>query len=171
MKRLADGLTASRALIAIAMVLLGFEGKKALPAVVWLTILGWTTDILDGRFARRAPEKKSTWLGDHDFQFDMLMVFAILAYLALAGFVSMRLALIYTAIAAVAIAYFRSKSVTELFMFLILTAQMAITYRETPQMAYLYLLWIVVALLFNWRRFTDVVREFIENMKRLHHSA
>lgn len=169
MKRLADGLTASRALIAVAMVLLGFEGKKALPAVVWLTILGWTTDILDGRLARRAKEKKSTWLGDHDFQFDMMMVLAILAYLALAGFVSMRLALIYTAIAAVVIAYFRSKSVTELFMFIILIAQMAITYRETPQMAYIYLFWIVAALLLDWRRFTQVVSEFIENMRRLRH--
>lgn len=171
MKRLADWLTASRTLIAIAMVLLGFEGKKALPAVVWLTILGWTTDILDGRFARRAQEKKHTWLGDHDFQFDVIMVFAILAYLALAGFVSMRLALIYTAVAAAVIAYFRSKSVTELFMFLILIVQMAITYRETPQMAYIYLLWIVVALLFDWRRFTQVVGEFIENIKHLRHNT
>lgn len=171
MKRVADGLTASRALIAIAMVLLGFEGKKALPAVVWLTILGWTTDILDGRFARRAPQKKNTWLGDHDFQFDMMMVFAILAYLALAGFVSIRLALIYTAIAAVVHAYFRSKSLTELFMFFILIVQMAITYRETPQMAYIYLIWIIAALLFDWRRFTQVVSEFIENMKRLRHGT
>jgi len=53
MKRVPDLLTASRGGIVLVIASLGLVGPRALEAVILLTILGWTTDILDGRLARR----------------------------------------------------------------------------------------------------------------------
>jgi phosphatidylglycerophosphate synthase len=169
MKCLADILTSSRAFIAVAIVLLGFEGKKALEAVVILTIIGWTTDIIDGRLARRAGAE-NTWIGDHDFTFDMIMAFAGLVYLTTVGFIPLRPAAIYTLIAAAFIAFFRSKSVTELFAFPVVALPLIVAYHEAPRAAYLFIAWIILALIFAWRSFTKVVSEFIENIKKLRHT-
>ncbi len=170
MKKLADLLTASRALVALLILLLSLEGKKALPAVILLTIFGWTTDILDGHLARKAkdPNKENTWLGEHDFLLDMIMVFSGFVYLTLAGFISPLLALAYTAMAAIFILWSSgSKSVTELFAFPLTALPLIIAYQEQSWAAYVYILWILLALIFAWERFTGVVREFIEGMRRL----
>lgn len=176
MKKLADLLTASRALIAILIVALSLEGKKALPGVIVLIIIGWTTDIFDGRLARRArnedPTKsrsnETTWLGEHDFLLDMMMVFAGLVYFTFSGFVSLPLALIYTTIAAIFILWSSgSKSVAELFAFPLAALPLIIAYQEASWAAYAYLIWILLALILCWERFTGVVREFIADMRRL----
>ncbi|MEA1871520.1 MAG: CDP-alcohol phosphatidyltransferase family protein, partial [Candidatus Bipolaricaulota bacterium] len=73
MTKMPDYLTASRGVIAVIIVALGFAGPKALEQVIILTLLGWTTDILDGRLARRY-NKGATWVGEREFIFDMVMV-------------------------------------------------------------------------------------------------
>lgn len=176
MKRLADWLTASRALIAIVIVALSLRGKAALPWVVLLTILGWTTDIFDGRLARRARREspaaaENTWLGEHDFLLDMVMVFAGFVYLTFSGFVSLPLALVYTTIAAIFILWSAgSKSVAEMFAFPLVALPLIIAYQESSWAAYVYLVWIGLALILCWERFTGVVREFITGMRRLRNS-
>jgi len=176
MKRLADWLTASRAVIALLILLLALEGKRALPAVIFLILIGWTTDILDGTLARRAARRgeaqlgpgENTWLGEHDFTLDMIMVYASFVYLTAVGFVPPKWALGYTAVATVFILWSHgSKSVTELFAFPLVALPLIIAYYEEPWAAYVYLVWIVLALIFAWERFTGVVREFIEGMRRL----
>lgn len=177
MKKLADLLTASRALIAILIVALSLKGKGALPLVILLIILGWTTDILDGRLARRARSDSSpqpgsgentTWLGEHDFLLDMIMVFASLVYLTASGFIELQLALGYTLVAAIFILWSSgSKSITELFAFPVVALPLIIAYQEASWAAYVYLIWILLALIFCWERFSGVVREFIAGMRRL----
>lgn len=166
-KRLADTLTASRAVISLIIVLLGFAGKRVLATVVLLTIIGWTTDVLDGRLARRDKSGRTTWIGDHDFPFDMLMVFATLVYMAMAGFVPAWFAVIYTAVAGIFVLYFRSKAVTMAFAFPLVALPLIIAYREAPVAAYAFIVWIIIALIFDRHRFAGVVGEFIEGMRRL----
>jgi hypothetical protein len=117
--------------------------ESALPTVLLLTMLGWTTDILDGRLARKY-NKPPTWVGEQEFAFDMVMVFSGLCYLVLSGFIPFVPAIIYVMVAAAFIAYF-----------------------EAPHALIWYVVWIVAALLFDWRRFSGVVREFIHNAKNL----
>lgn len=178
MKRVADGLTASRALIALFLVLLSLGGKEALSWVIYLIILGWTTDVLDGELARRAlrrleerearEEWQQTWLGEHDFALDMLMVYASFLYLTLVGYVPPSWAFLYTLIAAVAIWVSRgSKSVTEIFAFPLVALPLGIAYREGLWVAYAYLAWIIVMLFLFWSRFVGVVKEFIAGMRQL----
>jgi hypothetical protein len=161
-----DLLTVSRALLAGAIASLGFVGPPALEAVVVLTMLGWTTDILDGRLARRCG-KDASWIGEREFAFDMMMVFAGLCYLVMAGFVPFTPAAIYVAVAAVCVAFFRSKSVTMSFATPLVALPLVVAYLEARQAAWWYLIWIVAALLLDWRRFKGVVLQFIHNYKAL----
>ncbi len=176
MRMMANLLTASRGLIAVAIVLLALEGRSALPIVIALIIIGWTTDILDGRMARLARQREEgplspqdLWWGAHDFAIDMMMVFASLVYLVSAGFVAPELALGYLLIAGLFIKWSSgSKSITELFAFPLVALPLIIAYSEVPEMAYIYLGWMLLALLLGWERFVGVVREFIDGIKQLH---
>lgn len=171
MERVPDLLTLSRAFIAAAILALGFAERldlligSALPAVLLLTMLGWTTDILDGRVARRY-KKTPTWVGEKEFAFDMLMVFSGLCYLVLSGFIPFIPAIIYTMVAAAFIAYFRSKMVTMSFATPVVALPLIVAYFEAPNALLWYVAWIVVALLLDWRRFKSVILEFIENTKK-----
>ncbi|UCF10820.1 MAG: CDP-alcohol phosphatidyltransferase family protein [Candidatus Bipolaricaulota bacterium] len=166
MKRVPDLLTASRGVIAAAIASLGFVGPAALEAVILLTMLGWTTDILDGRLARRY-HKPPTWIGEREFLFDMLLVFSGLCYLVMAGYVPFVPAAAYVAVAAVCIAYFRLKSVTMSFATPLVALPLVIAYINARQAAWWYLIWIALVLLLDWKRFKGVVQEFIENAKQI----
>ena len=159
-------MTVSRGLIALAIFSLGFVGRSALNAVILLTILGWTTDILDGRLARKY-KTDSTWVGEQEFTFDMLMVFAGLCYLVMSRFIPFIPALLYVAVAAAFIAYFRSKSITMSFAFPVVALPLIVAYFESPGAAIWYAGWIVAALIFDWKRFKGVVREFINNARSI----
>ncbi|MFC2083020.1 CDP-alcohol phosphatidyltransferase family protein [Candidatus Bipolaricaulota bacterium] len=168
MRKIPDLLTLSRGLVAAAILLLGFVGPGALEAVILLTILGWTTDIFDGRIARRY-HKPPTWIGEREFVFDMLMVFSGLCYLVMAGFINEWLALIYIVIAAACIAFFRSKMITMSFATPLVALPLIVASFKEPRAALWYLIWIVGALALDWPRFKGVVREFLENAKKLPH--
>ena len=166
MKKLPDLLTASRGMIAVAIFTLGFVGPRALETVVLLTMLGWTTDILDGRLARRY-KTESTWVGEREFVFDMVMVFAGLCYLVMAEFIPFVPALIYVAVAAAFIAYFRSKMITMSFACPLSALPIVFAYFNAPRAAWGFIVWICLAVLFDWRRFKGVVLEFIANARAL----
>jgi hypothetical protein len=166
MKRVPDLLTLSRGAIALAIFSLGFVGPSALEAVILLTMLGWTTDIFDGRLARKL-NKPPTWVGEQEFTFDMLMVFSGLCYLLMSGLVPLLPAVIYVAVAAACIAYFRSKSVTMSFAFPVVALPLIVAYAQAPRAALFYGIWILGAILLDWVRFKNVVLEFITNAKKI----
>ena len=166
MRKLPDLLTLSRGLVAVAIFSLGFVGARALEAVILLTILGWTTDIFDGRLARKY-HKPPTWIGEREFAFDMVMVFAGLCYLVMSGLINGWLALIYITVAAAFIAFFRSKMITMSFATPLVALPLIVASLKAPRAALWYLIWIVGALALDWPRFKGVVGEFIENAKKL----
>lgn len=168
MRKLPDLLTLSRGLIAVAILLLGFVGPGALAVVILLTILGWTTDIFDGRIARKY-HKPPTWIGEREFLFDMVMVLSGLCYFVMAGFINELLALIYVVIAAACIALFRSKTITMSFATPLVALPLIVASFKAPLAALVYLIWIVGALALDWSRFKGVVKEFLENAKKLAH--
>lgn len=166
MKKLPDLLTLSRGFIAAAILALGFVGARALEAVILLTMLGWTTDIFDGRLARKY-NKPPTWIGEQEFVFDMAMVFSGLCYFVLAGFIPLYLSLIYVVVAAIFIALFRSKMITMSFATPLVALPLVVAGFEAPHALVWYLIWIVLALILDWSRFKGVVREFLDNAKHL----
>ncbi len=168
MSKIPDVLTLSSGLVAAAIFALGFVGGSALEAVILLTIVGWTTDIFDGRLARKL-DTETTWIGRQEFVFDMAMVFAGLCYLVMAGFVPAWPAAIYVMIAAVCVVLFRSKMITMSFATPLVVLPLIVAFLKAPRAALWYSIWIALALLLDWSRFKGVVREFLENAKNLAH--
>jgi len=165
MNKVPDLLTLSRGVIAVAIFSLGFVGKSALEAVIVLTMIGWTTDIFDGRLARKY-NKPPTWVGEQEFTFDMMMVFSALCYLTMTDYIPLVPALVYVMVAAACIAFFRSKSVTMSFAFPVVALPLVVATNAAPRAAIFYGIWIVAALALDWERFRGVVREFIMNARK-----
>lgn len=171
-KSIPDWLTVSRALIALAILGLVPVGPPALRAVTFLLLLGWTTDMADGRLARRW-EKDPTWIGEHEFHFDMLMVLSSTVYLILTGLVPQALSTAYLVLGTVislavlhrSREFLRFKAVTMLIAFPWTFIPFAVAYSRDPLAAYVGVVWMVVALLVDWRRFLGVVGDFLSGAR------
>ena len=170
-QRIPDWLTASRVLIALAILALIPVGPEALGAVASLLLLGWTTDMVDGRLARRY-EKGPSWLGEHDFQIDMIMVLASAIFLTATGLVPAEVGVPYICgailISLYALRYrhfLKFKSVTMLLAFPWVFTPFVIALFRAPIAAYAGLAWMTLALLFDWRRFLGVVGDFLSGAR------
>ena len=86
-ERLADFLTLSRGIIALAILSLSFIGKDAYITAVILALIGAATDIFDGRAARRYLKSRESKLGKYDVEVDTFFVLCILSYFSLSGIV------------------------------------------------------------------------------------
>lgn len=168
-KTVADILTATRLLLAIFILLLGLlVGREALGTVMMVHLLAWTTDILDGRVARRDTTGKSTWWDDKDFPIDALLVLALFLYLAVSGFIIPWFSIIYLSLGIILLFRFRSQQVAMSFMAPILALTLYLAFRHVPIWGFTTVAWCIVALVTGWPRFVYVVESFIEGMRTLH---
>lgn len=91
--RLADILTASRIIIALAILTLSWVGPQAYITMVILVGVGAVTDILDGRAARRyLGEGVKSRLGKYDLDVDIFFILCVVGYLTLSNIVISRIA-------------------------------------------------------------------------------
>ena len=82
-ENLADLLTLSRIIIGLVIVSLSFIGEDAYIAVVILTLVGATTDIFDGKAARRyLGENRKSKLCKYDVEVDTFFVLCVIGYLS-----------------------------------------------------------------------------------------
>jgi cardiolipin synthase (CMP-forming) len=101
-KRLADGLSMTRFLLALCLVWLGFsQGAAGLNLAVTVLLAAWLTDVVDGPLARSSGVKTQTWIGAHDIYIDVAMGTAATIYLQRAGFLDGRIAVAYLLIWAI----------------------------------------------------------------------
>jgi len=109
-ERLADFLTLSRGIIGLAILSLSFIGKDAYITVVILTLIGATTDIFDGKAARRYLKNRESKLGKHDVEVDTLFVLCVIGYLSLSGIVIPKVVgLAWIGLALIAIVLYKRK--------------------------------------------------------------
>ncbi|QAA77127.1 MAG: hypothetical protein BIP78_1361 [Candidatus Bipolaricaulis sibiricus] len=163
-----DWLTAIRGLTAVAILGLVPVGPSALRAVGFLLLVGWTTDMADGKLARRW-DKDPSWIGEHEFHIDMLMVLASTVFLILTGLVPTLPATAYLLVAALLSLgvlrwsgdFLKFKSVTMILACPWVFMPFVVALWHDPVVVYVGLGWIFAALLLDWRRFLGVVAEFI----------
>ena len=94
-KLMADGLTALRIVLAVAILALAaFAGAEGLHLAAGLLLAAWISDVLDGPLARKSGQVGG-WLGSKDLEIDILVGASALIYLAMAGFVSAWVALLH----------------------------------------------------------------------------
>lgn len=85
---LADLLTLSRVPMGFAVVYAGLNtGAAALPQVIWLSLLAWTVDSVDGHL-KRASRKPPGWVGRNDLTFDVFFNACVAFFFAMTGIVS-----------------------------------------------------------------------------------
>lgn len=167
MKWLPDILTLARVPLALVIALLGLAGRGALDEVIMLLMAGWTIDQFDGRIARRYKEEK-TWIGENDIFFDLIMVLGSLAYLGLAGFIPLWLALGYVGLAGLCTAFFHSSAVIRLFETPLLPLPFVFAFFKAPEVIYrIFLPWSLISLILNWRRAMETRQEAKEDFKSL----
>lgn len=99
LKTIADGLTALRLAISVALALLGpLVGSQDLNAAAALVLVAWTTDLFDGPLARKSGRAGQNWLGRSDLLIDMVLSVALLVYMGSVGLVYFWLGLAYVAL-------------------------------------------------------------------------
>jgi phosphatidylglycerophosphate synthase len=174
-KQVADLVTWFRVLLGLGLVWLGLtEGVQGLNKAVWIMILDWTGDTLDGKIARREKEHHHTWIGDHDIEVDMAVSVGLLIYMITSGFVSVWIASIYVIFWTVVFWRWRNVKVLGMisqapiygyFIWIALT--------RLPNVGVWIIVWIVVAIIITWPQFPQQIvpgfliglREFITRRK------
>ena len=165
---IADLLTFSRILAAGILVWLGLtEGASALPAAVLVVVLGWTTDQLDGWFARRSPTP--TRLKDSDFCVDLIFYAGILAYLTLSRFFPAWLVAGFVILGGAAWLLTRRKAVVILCLRIIDVACGVIIFMNVPVIGFMLVVWAVVLAVVYRRRLAERVPRWWGDLKAVWH--
>ena len=166
-KLVADSITAGRGLLGFVMIWLGFtQGADALPIVVTLMLLDWTGDFVDGGIAKRSRNPRRTWIGDADIYVDLFMSICLGIYLISAEFIGSVLGFWYIIGWIIVLWRFGlDKNLLMLAQTPIYLWFIIVTLRVIPESGNWLVIWVLVALAINWRRFSqDIVPTFIEAM-------
>ena len=165
-KVIADVLTGIRFFVGLLIVMCAFFAEPSLlPLVVALTLIGWTTDVLDGKMARMDRTGKRTWIGDLDFATDLILIYSGLLYFVTAGYLPLRPFLFYGAYAAVTGLIWTKKSVMMAVAAPIAAVPIILSLVHYPLWGWVFLGWIAVDLILNWSDFTSEIKEFIDDVE------
>jgi cardiolipin synthase len=168
-KRLADGLTAGRALLALVLAALGWpRGDELLPVAAVVLLACWCTDLFDGALARRSGILGQTWIGSHDLEADVLVSLGLLAYLVGSGYLAPVYALGYLLLWAVIFQRWGwRRDPAMLFQAPIYLWFLTVALRDAPTVGVWLVAWIVTVVVVTWPRFPrEVVPGFLAGMRR-----
>jgi len=163
---LADLLTLSRIGAAGVLVWLGITaGAASLPAAALVTVLGWTTDQLDGWVARLSPAR--TRLGVYDFPIDVIFYAGIVVYLVLSGFVPVMAAAGFMALSFAAWLASRRKAVAILALRVVDLTCAVVIFRNAAWIGYLLLVWLVLLGWIYRRRLVERVPRWFDDLRQM----
>jgi phosphatidylglycerophosphate synthase len=167
-KQIADMLTYSRGVLALLLVLLGLsQGDEGLPLAVYLLLLAWTSDALDGMFARRSGSRTSSWIGEHDLQVDIAVSCGLLIYMVAAGLIDRPSAGIYALFWL--LIFWRWGVMRSLGMLMQAPVYgwfIWVAMRDASPIGQWLIVWVIGAVLLTWPRFPqEVVPGFLQGMQ------
>ncbi|KHG65314.1 hypothetical protein QT17_07635 [Thermus sp. 2.9] len=159
MGALADLCTLARGGVVLLLLLRVGEGLEALGQVVRLLLLGWSLDVLDGMLARasRRPTRLAAW----DYPLDAGLAWTGFAYVLGAGLVPLGLGLSWMVLALTLLLRYPNKSLSMLLQVPATFAPFLFAATFAPEAFRAALIWALLALLLDGRRFLGVVREFL----------
>jgi hypothetical protein len=165
-KTIADVLTGVRFCCSFLIILCAIiASPHLLPLVVALTLIGWTTDVLDGKMARRDRSGRKTWIGDMDFATDMIMIYSGLIYFITAGYLPFWPFFSYGIYAAVTAFIWTKKSVMMAVAAPIAAVPIIFSFIHYPIWGWVFLGWIAIDLTLNWADFTAEIGEFVVDVE------
>jgi hypothetical protein len=157
-------------MMAFLLAWLGFtHGVEALPLVILVMLFCWTGDYVDGGIARLNQPRRTSWLGDHDLQVDLIVSLGLGAYLVGAGFLNWYIACGYLVVCGLAVWRFGpDRNLLMLVQAFIYGYFIWVALREFPQTGRWLVVWVLAATALSWRRFSNqVVPEFIQGMRSI----
>jgi phosphatidylglycerophosphate synthase len=169
-KQVADFITLARALVALVLIWLGSTyGSAALPVAVYLMLIDWTGDSMDGAIARRSRFFYHTWIGEHDLFVDMLVSLGLMVYMLVSGFLPLSYVVVYILFWLLLFWRFGSnRELGMLFQAPIYGWFIWVAFCESPPLGWLMVLWCVVAMIVTWPRFPRmVVPDFLDGMREI----
>ncbi len=165
-KVIADALTGVRFFIGLLIVLCAILADRGLlPLVVCLTLIGWTTDVIDGKMARMDTTGRRTWIGDRDFGTDMILIYSGLLYFITAGYLPFWPFFFYGIYAAITAFIWTKKSVLMAVAAPIAAVPIIFSFVYYPIWGWVFVGWIAVDLILNWADFTSEINEFIGDVE------
>jgi len=167
-KRLADYLTGFRLIAAFLLIWMGMKwGADVLPVAVFLALLAWSTDSIDGPLARSDPDAPKTWVGEHDVLMDACLAVGIFLYLTLSDLIAVNLTLIYLTVAALLLLITRSRAILLLAMGGMDGICLYALAQVDPRLARVVVIWIVLVAILDRKRLLEVVRIFLNSAGEL----
>jgi len=130
-------------------------------------LFGWTTDILDGYFARLL--KKEGKLGKYDFQIDLFFEWSFFFYLYKFNFVSEKIFLVYNIIFFFILIFFYNKTFLMSIQAPVTFTPFIIAILNYEDLRVVILLWCLINLILFYKRFLKVIKEYIEGIP--HHET
>ena len=169
-KVVADLITATRGLLGLGIVWLGLtQGETALPIVVLLMLLDWTGDFVDGSIAHRSRHPRRTRIGDSDIYIDLFVSLCLAIYLLSAGLAGFGVAFWYLFGWALILWRFGlDKNLLMLLQAPIYLWFILVAVHLVPELGNWLVIWVLVALAINWRRFSqEIVPKFIAGIRSI----
>ena len=162
---IADILTLFRVVITFIIFGLAISGSHNLTLFVVLALIAWTTDNLDGWFARRS--EKYGKLAHLDFAADITLVISCFFFIISLGYYSTQFFVVY-AIVLIATAFVvGSKALIISFELPLLLLILRAIYKEAPSLILLILLWAIISLILHYGRFKRGIAEYKEGIKEI----
>jgi phosphatidylglycerophosphate synthase len=168
-KRLADSLTAGRALLALALAVLGLSrAPQALSTAALILLACWCTDLFDGALARRSGLAGHSWIGDHDLEVDVLVSLGVLTYLVGSGFLAPLYGLAYLVLWGLIFHRWGwRRDPAMLFQAPIYLWFLIVALRVAPASGAWLIGWILAVVVVTWPRFPrEVVPGFLAGMRQ-----
>lgn len=160
-KHAADLLTLARVILGLFLAWSGLvDGRAALSRDIWILVLAWSTDMIDGRISRSLKTAHQTWLGRNDVYVDMFFSLTVLVYLTATGLLLPGIAVGYLLVWGALFLYWRAipPLAAQVFQNPIYAYIVFLTFQSAPAVVPWLLLWAAVALLLFWRRMVELLR-------------
>jgi phosphatidylglycerophosphate synthase len=156
-------MTLARGLISLALFAFIPLGIKNIGLGVILYIVGWTTDILDGRIARATGNEGR--LARWDFPLDMILTGAGAAYCAYMGIIPGLFFWIWGILWLLLAIITRNQAVIMLTAFVCHVVSGVGLAKASPLWFWVLVAWIALVLALDFRRFGQVVMNFIRSAR------
>lgn len=163
----ADILTVSRFSLAIFILMWPWilSVPESLVTVVWLSLIGLTTDVLDGPFARYSQTPPSR-VGGLDYAADVALAWSTMGALARMGYIWWWVLGLWTLAFLAVHCLYPVDAVRLGFLFLLLIPPPVLALVHSTALGLFYLTWVLAVLIMEWRKLHVQIDLFIVSLPR-----
>lgn len=163
-RTLADLLTISRLLGGMALAVMPWDKTVgSLGRLVKYNLLLWSTDTVDGKFARRSNTPPS-WIGERDIVVDSALTLGTGIALARSSYLPGKMVVLWLGVCLVLYAMRPVTTTILVFMFPLQMALPVIALAHGCPEVRLYLIWVAAVAIMSWKRLKFVIESFIDGL-------